>query len=108
MQQDFSTISSKAAARKLVAAGKLVAIHLFPRELGGQDVPENVAYITPAAAKEREAAIAELVARVGKGDLDRMDVAPDYRGHSIVPTRIVMKAWHSSRGTKSERVIEVW
>ena len=108
MQQDFSKISTNAAAKKLAAAGRLVAIHLFPRELGGQDDPENIAYITPAAAKEREEAIGQLIKHVKKGDVNQMDVLPDYRGDSIVPTRIVMKAWHSGNGTTSERVIAIW
>jgi hypothetical protein len=108
VRPDFSEVGSIRAAQRLVAKGELVRVLLFPSELGGQNDRENVGYVTPAAAKERLHVIELIAAKVASEGYDKMTVTPDYRGESIVPTRITMEARHStSRGT-FERTIEIW
>ena len=84
---DFSAVESKAAARRLVAEGRLVEIHFVPTELGGPDRPANRGYITPEAAESRALLIGTLTRFVGEGLVDQMEVLPDYKGKSVVPTR---------------------
>lgn len=107
---DFTAVTTKAAANRLVRAGRLVKIHLFPTELGGQ-VKEryNISYITPEAAEARELLISTLEADLEEDKIDRMQIVPDYKGESIVPTRIRVMAWHSERkGGEFAVVLEVW
>ncbi|MDG2533545.1 hypothetical protein P6144_07805 [Sphingomonas sp. HITSZ_GF] len=79
-------------AERLVSEGWLVKSWFFPRELGGVDNPENIAYITPRAAKARAALIQRLVHLLERDVIDRMDVQVDYKGLSIIPSRIRFKA----------------
>ena len=94
---DFSAITTKAAARKLVRKGELVEIYFFPLELGGPDEPHNIGYVPPFAAEARELLLGTLVRQMKEGLIDQMEVEPDYQGKSIVPARITMRAWHSSK-----------
>lgn len=105
---DLSEVTTKAAARRLVRQGRLVEISLFPTELGGPDDPQNVAYITPEAAGARATAIGTLRRFLEDGQIDQLDVTPDYKGESIVPSRIVMTATHSEKGGEIVLTIEVW
>lgn len=105
---DFSAVTSVAAAKKLVKKGELVAILLFPAELGGHADPENIGYVTPQAAAGRALAIATLTRMVQEGTLDHMTVEPDYRGDSVVPTRIRMAARRKNRKGSLAQTIEVW
>ncbi|MDC7812009.1 hypothetical protein [Sphingomonas koreensis] len=106
---DFTSITTKAAANRLVRAGRLVKIHYFPTELGGPAKDRyNIGYITPEAAEARELLIGTLERDVEDGTIDQMRIVPDYKGTSIVPTRIRFMAWHSERGGEFEVVLEVW
>ena len=105
---DFSAVTTKRAAKKLVREGRLVEILYFPAELGGPDEPDNVGYITPQAAEARDAAISTLGDQVERGLVNQMMVSPDYKGESIVPSRITMSARHSEREGTIELTIEVW
>lgn len=106
---DFSQVTTKAAARKLVREGRLVEVTLFPAELGGpDDDPLNLAYVTPEAAAARETAIEALARSVEEGKVDQMTVSPEYRGDSIVPSRITFVARHSEREGGFELAVEVW
>ncbi|RSY88026.1 hypothetical protein DAH66_06075 [Sphingomonas koreensis] len=107
---DFTTVTTKAAANRLVRAGRLVKIHYFPTELGGPAKDRyNIGYITPEAAEARELLIGTLEADVEEGTIDQMSIVPDYSGNSIIPTRIRFMAWHSERkGGEFAVVLEVW
>lgn len=107
-RSDFSTITSVAAAKKLAAKGELVPALLFPAELGGHADWENLAYITPQAFAARALAIKTLTRMVRNGTVDQMTVEPDYRGASVVPTRIRMKAWKEGKEGTFEQVIDIW
>lgn len=107
---DFTAVTTKAAANRLVRERRLVKIHLFPTELGGP-VKEryNISYITPEAAEARALLIGALESDLDEGLIDQMRITPDYKGDSIVPARIRFRTWHSRRsGGEIETVVEVW
>ena len=86
---DFTTVTTKAAANRLVREGKLVKTHFFPTELGGSAKDRNnISYITPEAAEARALLIGALESDVEEGTIDKMVIDPDYKGKSIIPTRI--------------------
>ena len=105
---DFSGVTSKAAARKLVRAGRLVEISLFPVELGGPDDQRNTSYITPEAAFVREMVIGTFSRFLEDDTIDQVRIVPEYKGASIVPSRIAMEASHSGQGGSIGTTIEVW
>ena len=108
MKPDFSAVTSLAAAEALARQGKLVRVLLFPAEFGGEDIRENAVYITPEAAAARDLILGTLHRFIKEGLIDKMDVTPDYKGDSFVPSRIVMHATHSKKKGSFEPTIEVW
>jgi hypothetical protein len=105
---DFSGITTKAAARKLVRAGELVEILYFPAEFGGPDEPQNVGYVTPEAAYVRAMVIESFGRLADQGAIDRLNVVPDYKGDSIVPSRITMTGTRAGEEGSIGTTIEVW
>lgn len=105
---DLSQVTTKAAARKLVREGRLVAITLFPTELGGPDDPANRSFTTPEAAEARAEVVGTLGRFLEEGLIDQLDVVPDYKGDSIVPSRITLTATHSEKPGEITLTIEVW
>jgi hypothetical protein len=105
---DFSRVTSKAAALKLVREGRLIRIRFFPAELGGRADPENIGYIPPAAEEARQRLIATLQRLVDEDRIDQLDVQAEYKGASIIPSRIRFTAKHSRGGAPFEGVVEVW
>ncbi|MCW4462192.1 hypothetical protein OK349_10785 [Sphingomonas sp. BT-65] len=65
--------------------------------MGGPKDTVNTGYITPEAAEARALLIGTLERFTDKGLIDKMAVEPNYRGTSIIPTRLHFKAWHSMR-----------
>lgn len=105
---DFSDITSKAAANRLVRQGRLVKIQLFPAELGGTNDPRNILYIPPAVEEARQLLIGTLRRFIEEDLIDSLDVQAEYKGTSIIPTRIHFVAKHSRGGPPFEGVVEVW
>lgn len=105
---DFSAVTTKTAARKLVQTGELVRIYLFPLELGGPKDPQNIVYVPPFTAEARELLLGTLVRLLQDGTIDQMEVKPDYRGTSIIPTAITMRAWHSVKKGSFGGTIQIW
>lgn len=105
---DYAAITSRKEAAKLVRKRLLVRIHFFPVELGGPKGPRNTGYVTPEAAMSH-ALLTEMLAEYGKrGLVDHLVIEPEYKGDSVVPSRIRMTASHSRGGKSFVRVIEVW
>lgn len=69
---DFGAVTTAAAADGLVREGRLVAIRLFPAELGGPADAPDTGYITPEAARARALLIGTLE-RLRGGRDDRPD-----------------------------------
>lgn len=105
---DFSAVTTKAAAERLVRAGQLVEITLFPTELGGPEEPRNLSYITPEAAFVRSLVIGTLSRFFEDDVIDTLEVEPDYKGRSIVPSSIRMIATHSGQEGHFATTIDVW
>lgn len=105
---DFSAITTRAAARRLVREGRLVEITLFPVELGGPDDLPNTSYITPEAAFVRELVIGTLGRFLEDDTIDQLRILPEYKGESIVPSRIAMHASHSGQEGSFNTTIDVW
>jgi hypothetical protein len=108
VKPDFSQVKSVAAAQALADRGKLVRVLAFPAELGGQDVPENVVYITPEAAEARALIIGTLQRFAKQGLIDNLTVTPEYKGDSFVPSRLVINATSSKKAGAFNPTIEVW
>lgn len=105
---DFSGVTTKAAAQRLVREGQLVEIALFPTELGGPEEPMNMSYITPEAAYVRELVIGTLTRFFEDGVIDQLKVVPEYSGDSIVPRSILMSATQSGQEGHFATTIDVW
>jgi hypothetical protein len=107
---DFSTVDSIAKAEALVRRHRLVPVLFYPKEFGGADDPQNRGYLPPWAAETRARLVATMTRMAEAGDVNRFAVDLGYSGDSIVPTRLTMRAWHSSRKKRGlfEPTIDVW
>lgn len=85
---DFSEVIHVEMAQDLVKSGQLVTVHPFPVEFGGVKGPLNTAYIPPSAAEKFEQTIRRLRHLAEEGEIDHLNIEQDYRGASIVPTRL--------------------
>ncbi|MEP4050755.1 MAG: hypothetical protein ABJN22_00775 [Litorimonas sp.] len=85
---DFAEIIHDEMAQELLRSGQLVAVHPFPVEFGGVEGPLNTAYIPPQALEKFEVIIDRLRHLGESGEIDRLKIDQDYRGASIIPTRI--------------------
>jgi hypothetical protein len=108
VKPDFSNVTSKSQVDELVKQRKLVRIYLFPVEFGGPEEPMNRSSITPEAAAARELILGTMKRFIQQGLIDKMTVSPEYRGASLVPTRIVFHASNSKTGGTFEPTVEVW
>lgn len=72
-------------------AGVLKPVLLLPKELGGQDVAENIVYVPDHAIQAQSAGLDGLITAIRNGLTD-VSIAPEYKGLSLVPTRIHITA----------------
>ncbi|SFD21207.1 suppressor of fused domain protein [Collimonas sp. OK412] len=105
---DFSDINSRDAMMNLAAEGKLVKILLFPAEFGGQDVLPNTVYVPAGAVEIKHQVTSSLAKSLKDGLINNLNVQPEYKGTSFVPSRIHVKASHSENGNVFEQTIEIW
>ncbi|WGM41238.1 hypothetical protein AMEJIAPC_04189 [Caulobacter sp. NIBR1757] len=105
---DYSTVTTRSLAENLVKQGRLETIFLFPPELGGEDRPENRAWV-PAGTGQAQALIIGTLTRYLEDDLiDQLEVEPSYRGKSFVPIRIRYVARHSTKSGVFSPTLEIW
>jgi len=104
---DFSDVTSVAMARDRADKGELVKVLAFPAEVGGQDVPENSVYLPPAVVVARDRIVGTIVRFAQDGLLTNLEVKPDYKGKSVVPSRITYHATGKKTGDM-DMVLEVW
>jgi len=106
--RDFSRVTSIEAAHRLAAQGILHAARLFPPELGGTDHPTNVVYLPGDVAEELGRTAAAVLQQVGRRWASTVDVVPERRGESVVPSRIRIRAGLVSSANALAWTIEVW
>lgn len=105
---DFTTVMSVRSAAQRARRGELVRILIFPAELGGEDVAENVVFVTPAAAAARDRMIAAIHRLIRRNIVSQMEVTPEFRGDSVVPVRMRFHAWHPAGAGTFDRTLEIW
>lgn len=109
VDQDFSHVKSLDQATKLFKEGKLFKVLLFPREFGGEDVGPNVVYVPRGVSEAREMVIGTLKRFASDGIIDRLEVKPEYKGDSFVPSKLKMRAWHSEKqGGEFHPSVDIW
>jgi len=106
--RDYSHITSREAAEALAAKGQLFKVLLFPEEFGGESTAMNVVYVPAGIPEEKDRITGTLVRFFEEGLIDRLTVTPEYKGKSVVPSRIVFEATYSSRDSRFEPVIDIW
>jgi hypothetical protein len=87
----FDHVDSPSALAAEADAGTLRPALLFPQELGGQAVAENIVYLPDHAIQAQTAAIEGLLVAIRQG-LTEVSIAPEYKGKSLVPARIQTSA----------------
>ena len=105
---DFSDVTEEADVETLVAQGRLVPILVVPPEFGGSEDAVNTAYVTPEAAAEKELIDATLVDLAEQGLLNSFELEPEYRGESLIPTKLTFRANHKGEGERFDLTVEVW
>lgn len=106
--RDYSHVTSRESAQTLVAKGELFTVLLFPQEFGGEENQENIVYVPPGIPELKVQNTDTLIRFFKDGLIDNLTVTPEYKGDSLVPSRIVIKATHSSKGGSFEPTIEIW
>ncbi|WP_426318373.1 hypothetical protein [Pseudoduganella sp. R-43] len=107
-EPDFAQVASLEQAKALEAKGQLAKLLMFPAEFGGEDVAMNVLYVPLRTVRQRTAHIQTLRAWVKEGAINSLDVRPEYRDTSFVPSRIHMNASHSESGEQRTLTLDVW
>ena len=105
---DFSHVDTQEKALALVQEGKLFKIQLFPAEFGGEDAPQNVVYVPVGIPEIKDQITGTLVRFVQDGLIDNLQVNPEYKGNSFVPSKINMKTSHSGKAGEFNPSIEIW
>lgn len=105
---DFSGVTSRIKAGALVRQHRLEKIFFISPGLNGPKSSENIGYVTPEAAQAWALLTDTLIRLNREGKADYLDISPDYRGLSIVPTRLVLKATSKKGGPPFEATIEIW
>ena len=107
-EADFAQVTNLEQARELAAKGQLAKLLLFPAEFGGQDAVMNIVYVPPRSVRQRTAHIQMLRAWVQEGVVNSLDIRPEYKGTSFVPSRVHMSASHTESGEQRVLTLEVW
>lgn len=107
-QLDFSHIDSREKAIKAVEKGELVAILAHPEILGGEDIEINTFYVPKAIAYVHNQIIEALVRYVDEGLIDNLQIKPEYKGKSFVPSEIKLFASHSIKSGHFNPSIKIW
>jgi hypothetical protein len=106
---DFSAVTTPAQAAKLSDTGRLKRILLHPVALGGVDAEVNAAYVPPAVVSLQSRLTETLERYVSEGRIDNLSVEPEYKGKSLVPTKIRVRATHSEHEEEEfTTVIGIW
>ena len=105
----FEGIRSLNDARRACMNGELAKALLVPIEFGGEDVPQNVVYVSPAACEAQSAIIKDLIGFVREQGAIQLHAVPEYRGDCFVPSRIIYQAFpQATQFAPMVRVVSIW
>jgi hypothetical protein len=106
---DFSRITTADRALTLSRQGKLARVILLPAVLGGSmEAEANAAYVPPEVVPVHQRLTATLERYFKEGRIDHLSVDPEYKGKSLVPTRIRVEAGKEGRVGAFTTVIGIW
>lgn len=105
---DFSDLDSLDKVERLYREGKLERLYLFPLDLGGQDIPQNIVYVPVGFAQIKSQLDGTVKKMLQDGSVSRYSASPEYKGRSFVPSKIIIKAWHPEKTGSFSPTIEVW
>ncbi len=105
---DFSAVTEAEDIEALVAQGALVPILVVPLDFGGTEDAVNTAYVTPQAAEQKALIDATLIDLAEQGLLNSFELEPEYRGDSLIPTKLTFRANHKGEGERFDLTVEVW
>ena len=105
---DCSNVDSREKAVALAKEGKLHKILLFPAEFGGEDIPQNTVYVPAGIPEIKDKITGTLLRFTQEGLIDKLQVAPEYKGKSFIPSKINMKTSHSGKPGEFNPTIEIW
>lgn len=109
MQTDFSHVTSRAKAASLAKHGALVKIRYVPERFGGEDIRENTGYVPPGALNSLEDVYDRISKLVEHKHITGLVVDIDYRGKSVVPSRIVYIGKGGQTGLDTIKFdVEIW
>jgi hypothetical protein len=105
---DFSAIDSVDKAASLAQQGQLEKIHLFPVEFGGENIPQNIAYVPVGLAQVKAHFDGTVAKMLEQGNVTQYSANPEWKGRSFVPARINIRAWHPERSGEFNYTMEIW
>ena len=108
VKNDFSHVKSLDQAKALAASGELAPLYLHPLELGGLDAQFNIVYVPPAILTVQQDLTATLQRFASDGVIDNIQVNPEYKGDSFVPSKIHMQTTHGDKPGAFNPSIEIW
>lgn len=103
---DYSAVTSREDAVRLVATGELVPMLLLPEMFGGDSGPANIVFVPPFAAELKRRTDETIVRPLAAdGKVTRYEAVPRYSGKSFVPVSVTVRAFDP--GDFSE-TIAIW
>lgn len=90
---DLSWINSRNKAEELFLKGELEKLYLMPPEMGGDDNPLNVLYVTVGLSKIKSDFDNDVVLPLAQqGKITKYKAVPEYQGNSFIPISIKITA----------------
>jgi len=105
---DFSAVDSAEKAQVLLKKGELERIHLFPLELGGEDSELNTVYVPLGFAIMKAKFDGTVAKMLENGSVSQYEASPEYKGKSVVPRKIQIRAWHPDKTDDFTVSMDLW
>jgi len=105
---DFSHIDSKEKVLAATEKGELLPILLFPEIFGGEAEEDNTVYVPPGILGEHNQIIATLARFVEESLIDGLNVTPEYKGNSVVPSKIIIHTSKAEELGPFNPTIDIW
>lgn len=105
---DFSSVDSRDKAIKMVEQGTLQPMFLFPIELGGQEAASNVVFVPVGIPDIQNKLTGTIIDFAQEGLIDSLQVSPEYKGDSFVPSKINITTSLEGKSTEFNPVIDIW